>query len=106
MTVSHAGRTFRITLDAVVHAPPRRVYEVMANYARLGKLNPAITSIRVRAAPDGDGERVRSVLNARVWFFCRRIVQVEDVTEPDRHTILRASCRGRGSSKAAPASGA
>jgi carbon monoxide dehydrogenase subunit G len=90
------GRSFGITFDAVVDAPPRRVYELLSDYARLGALSPAIVSVSVAAAPGGHGERVRSVLKSCVWRFCRSIVQVEDVTEPDAQTISARIVAGQG----------
>lgn len=96
VTVAADGNTFHITLDAVVNAPQPRVYRVLSDYARLGRMNPGIRSIGVRPAPGGAGERVRSVLDACAWFFCRQIVQVEDVAEPDPYTIAARIVPGEG----------
>jgi hypothetical protein len=88
LAVSHRDNGFEIVFDGVVDAPQELVYAVLSDYARLGKLNPVISAISVETAPNGRGERVRSVIDACVWFFCRQIVQVEDVTEPDPQTIM------------------
>lgn len=96
ITVTHRDNGFKISFDAVVDAPARQVYAVLADYARLGKLSPVITAISVDVAPTGRGERVRSVISACVWFFCRQIVQVEDVTEPDGNTIVAHIVPGAG----------
>ena len=96
ITVTHRDDGFKIAFDAVVDAPTQQVYAVLADYARLGKLNPIITAISVDVAPTGRGERVRSVIKACVWFFCRQIVQVEDVTEPDANTIVAHIVPGAG----------
>lgn len=96
ITVTHRNDGFKIVFDGVVDAPAQQVYEVLADYARLGKLNPVITAISVDSAPNGRGERVRSVIKACVWFFCTQIVQVEDVTEPDRNTIVAHIVPGAG----------
>jgi polyketide cyclase/dehydrase/lipid transport protein len=88
ITVTYQNDQFEIVFDAVVDAPAPRVYAVLADYARLGKLSPVITAISVDVAPTGRGERVRSVIKSCVWFFCRQIVQVEDVMEPDGNTIV------------------
>jgi hypothetical protein len=96
ITVTHRDDGFKIAFDAVVDAPTQQVYAVLADYARLGKLNPIITAISVEVAPTGRGERVRSVIKACVWFFCRQIVQVEDVTEPDANTIVAHIVPGAG----------
>jgi len=96
ITVSHGDGGFKIAFDAVVDAPARRVYAVLSDYARFARMNPAIVSMSVEAAPAGRGERVRSVLKSCVWFFCRQVVQVEDVTEPDSRTIVAHIVPGLG----------
>ena len=96
ITVTHRDDGFKIALDAVVDAPAQQVYEVLADYASLGKLNPAITAISVEAAPTGRGKRVRSVIKTCVWFFCTQIVQVEDVMESEPNTISARIVPGAG----------
>jgi hypothetical protein len=96
ISVTHHDDAFKIEFDAVVDAPAQQVYAVLADYASLGKLNPAITAISVEVAPTGRGERVRSVIKTCVWFFCRQIVQVEDVMESDPNTISARIVPGAG----------
>ncbi|HMA89995.1 MAG TPA: SRPBCC family protein [Burkholderiales bacterium] len=88
VTVSKGDAGLRLAFDARVNAPEHRVFEVLSDYARFGRMNPAIVSMSVAAAPDGRGARVRSVLKSCVWFFCRKVVTVEDVTQPDSRTIV------------------
>lgn len=88
VTIEADGNTFHITLDAVVYGAQAQVYGVLSDYARLDRMNPSIRAISVRPAPGKAGKRVRSVLEDCVWFFCRRITQVEDVIEPDPFTIV------------------
>jgi hypothetical protein len=96
ITVAHRDDGYKIVFDAVVDAPARQVYEVLADYASFGRLSPVITAMSVEAAPTGRGQRVRSVMKTCVWFFCRQIVQVEDVTEPDANTIVAHIVPGAG----------
>lgn len=96
ISVTYRSGRFAIAFDAVVDAPAQQVYAVLADYARLDKLNPAITAISVEAGPHEHGKRVRSVIDSCVWFFCRRIVQVEDVTEPAPNTIVARIVSGAG----------
>jgi len=96
VTVSHHDRSFTIVFDGVVDAPAPRVYEVLSDYARLGRLNPAITAISVEGRPTPQTERVRSVIESCIWFFCRKIVQVLDVTRPDSQTIVAHIVPGQG----------
>lgn len=93
-----------VTFDAVIDAPPRRVYEVLTDFTRLGALNPAIVAVSAGAAPGGRGARVRTVLKSCIWLFCRKIVQVEDVFEPDARTIFARIVSGRGDFKSGWAS--
>ena len=88
VTVSHHDGGFTIVFDGVVDAPAARVYAVLSDYARLGRLNPTIIEISVEGHPAPQTERVRSVLESCIWFFCRKIVQVLDVTRPDAQTIV------------------
>jgi hypothetical protein len=99
VTVSNGETGLRLTFDAVVDAPEPRVYQVLSDYARFGRMNPAIVSMSVAPLPDGRGSRVRSVLKSCVWFFCRTIVTVEDVTESDGRTIEARIVPGQGDFK-------
>ena len=85
--VEHRGDAFTVSFDAVVNAPLPRVYRILTDFPALPALNPAIIAVRVNPAPDGKGVRVRSVLKSCIWFFCRKVVQVEDVVEPNAHSI-------------------
>ena len=96
ISVEHRDRGFNIVVNALVDAPSERVYAMLSDYARLGKLNPVITALSVDTTPTGRGERVRSVIEACIWFFCRKIVQVEDVMEPDPNTIVAHIVPGAG----------
>lgn len=97
--VSRNADTYYIRFDAVVAAPAPLVYERLADYAHLDKLSSVITSIKVEGAPGGNGERVRSVLRTCFLFFCREVVQVEEVTEPDNRTIVARMVPGQGDFK-------
>jgi len=96
VTVSHDVAGYRIAFDAVVDAPARQVYAVLSDYAAFVRMNPAIVHMSVEPAPAGSGERVRSVIRSCIWFFCKKVVSVEDVTEPDPQTIVMHIVPGRG----------
>jgi hypothetical protein len=93
--ISQSGDSYRISFEAVVNAPARPVYEMLADYGRLDHLSPVIVAISVDPAPDGRGERVHSVLRSCIGFICREIKQVEDVTEPDAYTIVAIMVPGQ-----------
>jgi hypothetical protein len=91
---------YKIVFDAVIDAPPSRVRKVLVDFANIGKINPDVTDVSVNLAPTGRGEpRVRSVIESCVLFFCRQLVQVEDVTEPDANTIVTTIVPGAGDFK-------
>ena len=96
LVVARHGAAYAITFEAVLDAAPRQVYAVLSNYARLGELSPAIVSVRVTPAPGGRGVRVRSVLESCIWIFCRSVVEVQDVLEPDGRTIVGRIVPGEG----------
>ena len=87
---------YDVSFDALIEAPRRRVFAVLSDYAHLGRINPQITSSTFTRSPTGTGERVRTVLHSCVWFFCKNLVQVEDVREPDSSTIVARIIPGAG----------
>ncbi|MGH8738599.1 MAG: SRPBCC family protein [Burkholderiales bacterium] len=99
VVVERHGADYTMKFDAVIDALPRRVYQVLTDYSNLIELNPAIVAVSAQAAPGGRGERVRIVLESCILLFCRKIVQVEDVVEPDARTILSRIVPGRGDFK-------
>jgi Polyketide cyclase / dehydrase and lipid transport len=96
LVVARDGAAYAISFESVVDAAPRQVYAVLSDYVRLGELSPAIVSVRVMPAPGGRGVRVRSVLKSCVWVFCRSVVEVQDVVEPDGRTIVGRIVPGLG----------
>lgn len=99
VTVSHRDGRFTIVFDGIVDAPAARVYAVLSDYPRLGRLSPDIAAIGVVGRPTPQTERVRSVLKACVLLFCRTVVQVLDVARPDARTIADRVVPGQGDFK-------
>lgn len=95
VVVRHGG-AYSISFEAMIDAAPRQVYAVLSDFSRFRELSPAVVSVRVTAAPGGHGVRVRSVLKSCVWVFCRSVVEVQDVVEPDARTIVGRIVPGRG----------
>jgi hypothetical protein len=99
VVVERRGAAYTASFDALIDAPPRRVYEVLTDFSGLRALNPDIVAVSAKVAADGRGERVRTVLQSCIWLFCRKVVQVEDVVEPDARTILSRIVPGQGDFK-------
>ena len=96
VAVSHRDGRFTVVLAGMVAAPAARVYGVLSDYARLGRLSPDIAAISVEGQPTPQTERVRSVLKSCILFVCRSVVQVLDVSRPDPHTIVDRVVPGQG----------
>lgn len=87
LTVSREQEAFEVRFEAVVAAPPERVFAVLTDFDRLQRLNPAIVESRRLAPTAGNGVRVRTVLEGCVAFFCRRMRRVEAVRSSDQRLI-------------------
>jgi hypothetical protein len=88
--------TYHLVFDAVVDAPARKVYRLLSDYAHLDRLSPAIVAITVQPMRSGTGQRVRSVLRSCFLVFCKDVVEVENVTQPDGQTITAEIVPGEG----------
>jgi len=78
---SHEGDRYAVEIDALVDAPEPDVRRLMTDYNHLDRINPSfkVSEILLRRGP-GD-LRVRTLAEICVWFYCKRIRQVQDVTE-------------------------
>lgn len=85
---THQADTYFVEVDALVNVPEPRVRHLLTDYDHLGRVNPAIeaSEVLLRRAP-GD-YRVRTVTLACVFFFCKRIHQVQDVIEAADGSII------------------
>lgn len=87
---SHVGTNeghYLLRIDMLIDADPQRVRTLLTDYARLGRLSHTITRSEVleRNPPN---YRLRLTTNGCVLFFCRELVQVQDVTELNDGYIL------------------
>jgi uncharacterized protein YndB with AHSA1/START domain len=87
LAVAQSGEAFTVRFEAVVAAPPDRVFAVLTDFDRLERLNPAIVEARRLASTGGNPLRVRTVLEGCVAFFCRRMQRVEAIRSSDRRMI-------------------
>lgn len=87
LTVERDGPAYRVRFEAVVDLAPDRVFAVLTDYDRLQRLNPRIVEAQ-RMSSAGGGERVRTVLEGCVLFFCRRLERVEEIRASDRRLIV------------------
>ena len=81
LEISEGEGVYRISLVMQVQAPPHNVWRVLTDYARIYRLNPAITESEILPSPDEGVVRVRTRLLDCIAFFCKEIDRVEDVHE-------------------------
>ena len=78
---THQSGTYFVEVDALVEVPAARVRELLTDYDHLGRVNEAIEESQVLLTRAPGDYRVRTVTLACVFFFCKRIRQVQDVVE-------------------------
>lgn len=79
LEVTRESGDYRVHADAILQAPVARIQALLTDYAALGRLNPSIKSVERLPSPQPDVARVRTVVEACVFLFCRDLVRVEDV---------------------------
>lgn len=95
LRVVQEDRGYQIALDASIDAPRQRVFAVLSDFAHLERINPEIVASSFAASSSGGG-RVRTVIHSCVLFFCRDLVQVEDVKGRATETITARIVPGSG----------
>jgi hypothetical protein len=80
-SANHQSGVYLVEVDALVNVPEPRVRELLTDYNDLGKINPAIEVSEIIKTREPGDYRVRTVTEACVWFYCKRIHQVQDVIE-------------------------
>ena len=87
---SHVGthkEHYLLRIDMLIDAEPDRVRQLLTDYAHLDRLSPSIThSELLESSPPHF--QVRLTTEGCVIFFCRELVQVQDVTELQNDYIL------------------
>lgn len=85
--VGREGDHFRVHIDMLINAQPERVRELLTDYAHLDRLSPSITGSELLHS-NTPHYRVRVTTDGCVFFYCRQLVQVQDVTELKNGFIL------------------
>jgi hypothetical protein len=78
---------YAVTIEAAINAPLNVVYHSITDYNNLATINPSIEESRVLLVMSPDRHRVRSVIKVCILVFCKRVVQVQDVTRVDARTV-------------------
>jgi hypothetical protein len=80
-SANHQSGVYLVEVDALVNVPEPRVRELLTDYNALGKVNPAIEVSEILKTREPGDYQVRTVTEACVWFYCKRVHQVQDVIE-------------------------
>ncbi|MDT8388440.1 MAG: hypothetical protein RQ736_13090 [Thiogranum sp.] len=81
LRVTEKHGVYEVTMTMITDAPAEHVHAVLTDYARIYRLNAAITESAVLQSPEAGVVRVKTVMTGCVAFFCRDIARVEDVRE-------------------------
>lgn len=85
--VWHDANRYGVRLNARVEASAERVYALMTDYERLGRINSAIKIAEIVAWPRPGVKRLRTLIELCVWFFCADLAQVQDMERRDDELI-------------------
>jgi hypothetical protein len=84
--VDHDRGLYRLELDIRLDANKAHVWRLLTDYANYGRINDAIQESEVLRQHSPGIYQVRTVTRACVYFFCKTVRQVQDVTEvPGRY---------------------
>ena len=86
-SANHQSGVYFVEVDALVNVPEPRVRELLTDYNDLGKINPAIEVSEILKTREPGDYQVRTVTEACVWFYCKRIHQVQDVIEAEDGSV-------------------
>ncbi len=77
------GQRYGVQVEALLAAPPADVRRLLTDYSHLGRINPSIKSSEVLPSARPGIARVRIVSQVCVWVYCKRLHQVQDMSESD-----------------------
>ncbi|MCB1863788.1 MAG: hypothetical protein KDG50_00030 [Chromatiales bacterium] len=88
--VTHQSGLYTPELDARITAPVPDVHRLLTAYNHLEQVNPAVKESAIIETYSPAHHRVRSVIEACVAFFCKRLIQVWDVEQRSNGEIVAA----------------
>ena len=86
-SVSHDGDGYSLSITAHIEAPRETAYRSITDFDNLAAINPAIEESQLLRLSGPDTRRVRSVIRVCILMFCKRVVQVQDVTLLEDYAI-------------------
>ena len=86
--VIHDSGVYTLSLDAWISSPVPKVHHMLTDYTHLERVNPAVKESTIIETYSPDHHRVRTLIEACVTFFCKKLIQVWDVEHQSDHIIV------------------
>ena len=86
--VIHDSGVYTLSLDAWISAPVPKVHHALTDYTHLERVNPAVKESEIIHSSSSVHHRVRTLIEACIAFFCKRLMQVWDVEQQSDHVIV------------------
>jgi hypothetical protein len=86
-SVTHADRRYEVAITARIDAPSDVVYRAITDYANLAAINPDIEVSEFLGTTVAGVATVRTVIYVCILVFCKRVEQVQRVTQPDAVSV-------------------
>lgn len=79
LNVTKEGRTYKIRMTFSITSSPDQVMAILTDYSFPDRLNPKVTAREIISLQNGI-TRVRTKIHSCVFFFCKDVVLIQDVT--------------------------
>jgi len=89
--VSSKDKRYFVSLDVVINANAQRVYKLLTDYNNLTNISDSITESNLVYSLSDNDHRVKVTTKACVSFFCKTIIQVQDVEQLNGMVIVTTS---------------
>lgn len=70
---------YEVLVSAWINLSQPALRDLLTDYVTVSQANAAIKSVQLLAAPTPEVTRLAAELEVCVWFFCRRLKQVQDM---------------------------
>ena len=86
-SVTHADGRYELAINARIDAPRDAVFRAITDYSNLAAINPDIEVSELLATTPGGEATVRTVILVCILVFCKRVEQLQRVTQYDESSI-------------------
>ncbi len=80
LDVTHDRGRYHIAFDVLIAADPTKTYEIVSNYRKWPLFFRSLKKTQLVTTFPGGRQRIRLTFRSCVWFICRKILQVKDIT--------------------------